>query len=139
MSKLTARGHVHGEAFMLMKYRADDGTEEELIWNSRDGVTPFVITLKSGKTATHVEWTGDAYAPRFEPPIGTRIFVDLTRERAQERALRSARRHFSDTQMRDYVGPGTRYPTPEILADDLVREYFSHGTAPDLIEVTATE
>jgi len=42
----------HAGAFCLMTYRADDGTEEEQVWNSRDGVTPFVITLRSGKAAT---------------------------------------------------------------------------------------
>lgn len=69
--------HVHGEAFCHMLYRADDGTEEEWIWNSRDGVTPFVITLRSGKEARHVEWHRDRYDPGHQPQPGERIFRDL--------------------------------------------------------------
>ena len=32
--------HNHKEAYMLMNYRCECG-HHELIWNSRDGVTPF--------------------------------------------------------------------------------------------------
>jgi hypothetical protein len=72
--------YQHAEAFCLMKYRSDDGTEEELIWNSRDGVTPFVITLRSGKRATHVDWQDDQCQPDRKPQPGDRIFIDMTEE-----------------------------------------------------------
>ena len=58
----------HPEAFMIMTYRADDGIEEERIWNSRDGVTPFVITLRNGKQATHVDWGQDQRMARGLDP-----------------------------------------------------------------------
>lgn len=76
--------YQHAEAFMLMTYRAGD--EEERIWNSRDGVTPFVITLKSGKVATHEDWHADVRAPDYQPQPGERIFADLTADRARELA-----------------------------------------------------
>jgi hypothetical protein len=66
--------YKHMEAFRLMTYRSDDGTEEELIWNSRDGVTPFVIRLRSGKTATHVNWTNDRRIPDHQLKHGDRYF-----------------------------------------------------------------
>lgn len=50
---------AHQEAYCLMQYDADDGTETEVVWNSRDGVTPFGITLRSGKPATHARWGED--------------------------------------------------------------------------------
>jgi hypothetical protein len=31
--------HNHPEAFMLMEYVSEDGSETEVLWNSRDGVT----------------------------------------------------------------------------------------------------
>jgi hypothetical protein len=77
---------THAEAFALMTYRADDGSEEERIWNSRDGVTPFVVTLRSGKQATHVDWRSDVPDPAYRPQPGERVFVDLTPERALAKA-----------------------------------------------------
>jgi hypothetical protein len=119
-------GHGHAEAFKLMTYRSDDGTESETIWNSRDGVTPFVITLRSGKQATHVDWQNDRYAPDHKPAPGDRIFVDLTRERALE---------FARANLERYAQTGAdmaKAPSAEHLADD----WFSRPGAPDLIEVT---
>lgn len=79
---MSERPHAHGEAFCHMLYRADDGSEEEWIWNSRDGVTPVGITLRSGKQARHVEWHRDRYDPDHVPQPGERIFVDLVPEAA---------------------------------------------------------
>ncbi len=87
---MTEATYRHAAAFCLMTYRADDGTEEEQIWNSRDGVTPYVIRLRSGKTAAHVDWRNDRRMPDYEPPAGSRIFVDLTEERARAHARKYA-------------------------------------------------
>lgn len=32
--------YQHAEAFCLMQYASKDGSEREIVWNSRDGVTP---------------------------------------------------------------------------------------------------
>jgi hypothetical protein len=115
--------HKHIEAFCLMKYRSDDGTEEEIIWNSRDGVTPFVITLRSGKSATHVDWQSDVYAPDYVPKSGDRIFIDLTMEKALEYAERNLKAWKLDE--------GEWAPTVEELA----RSYMRDGEAPDIKEI----
>lgn len=104
-----------------MTYRSDDDTESEVIWNSRDGVTPFVITLRSGKPATHVDWRADRRVPDYQPKPDDRIFVDLTRERAKKYARRALKQH----------GRGAGAPTVKQLA----REYMRPG-APDLIEAS---
>lgn len=39
----------HAEAFMLMTYKEVGGGGQLLVWNSRDGVTPFYISLGSKK------------------------------------------------------------------------------------------
>jgi hypothetical protein len=108
-----------------MKYVADDGSgEHEIIWNSRDGVTPFSLTLRNGKSATHHDWQNDRYAPHYEPLPGDRIFVDLTRERALELAQANIAR-WTGTEMQTKYG----LPVPQVLAD----EYYGRGGMPDII------
>src|SRR5712671_4410544 len=85
-------GNQHAEAFCRILYRSDDGTEEEWLWNSRDGVVPFVVGSRSGKEMTHVEWQRDEFRPDYQPQPGERIFVDLTVERARALAIRNAER-----------------------------------------------
>lgn len=67
--------HPYPEAFKLMAYRSDDGTETRQVWNARNGVTPFVITFPSGRRATHVNWAGDRYAPLHQPAPGDLVFT----------------------------------------------------------------
>jgi hypothetical protein len=62
------QGHFqHREAFMLMKYVSEGGTDVKLIWNSRDGVTPFQVHI-DGMKYTHsiLEMQG----PFFDRPEG---------------------------------------------------------------------
>lgn len=113
----------HAEAFCLMKYRSDDGTEEETLWNSRDGVTPFVITLKSGKTAKHIDWQLDVCVPDHKPQPGDRVFIDLTEDRALEYARRNLKR-WEDEGM-DMSGAPT--------AVELAHSYLHNGKAPDIM------
>jgi hypothetical protein len=114
--------YQHAEAFCLMKYRSDDGTEEELIWNSRDGVTPFTITLRSGKRATHADWQNDRRLPDYQPPAGSRIFVDLTPERAREIAERN-------------VDIYPQYGNRKRAVEELAADYLQPGT-PDIVEAS---
>ncbi|HXE05809.1 MAG TPA: hypothetical protein VN579_07475 [Bryobacteraceae bacterium] len=50
---VTRYGFENAEAFMLMKYQSKDGTVTELLWNSRDGVTPFGIMAQEGEAECH--------------------------------------------------------------------------------------
>lgn len=126
--------YQHAEAYCLMTYRADDGTEEEQIWNSRDGVTPFVITLRSGKQATHADWRNDQRIPDYQPPPGSRIFVDLTPERARELAAQNVARYWGDPT----VGGGLHreYGSRDQAITELAASYVEMDGAPDLVEVT---
>lgn len=54
---------------MLMTYKEVDGDGQLLVWNSRDGVTPFVINIGSKKYQHDI--------PRQQGP-----FFDLPREHA---------------------------------------------------------
>lgn len=123
--------YQHPEAFCLMKYRTPDGAEE-IIWNSRNGVTPFVVRTPDGREATHVEWRTDVRAPMHMPRIGDRIFVDLAEARARE--IAAARVEFfwdhPETPARE------RWTTKEEAVADLLPSIFQGGHAPDLIVVT---
>lgn len=126
--------HQHGEAFKLMVYVSDDGQQGELVWNSRDGVTPFSILARDGKTSlTHVDWARDVYAPHFRPPPGMRVFVDMTPERKREMAERQVERYWDHPD----------YPLKKRCAtkEDAVAMFMGDGEpdpgAPDLIEAPA--
>lgn len=75
--------YAHKEAFALMRYRDDVTGAVEILWNSRDGVTPFTITSRAGNPATHVDYDLDQCVPVHTPALGSRVFVDLTMERAR--------------------------------------------------------
>jgi hypothetical protein len=125
--------YAHAEAFCLMRYLADDGSgEDEVIWNARDGVTPFVISLRSGKTAIHVGWRNDECAPDFVPPPGSRMFVDLTPERARQHAERNVK-SWNEEQGSWPEEDRTFMPSVE----DLAKDYLFPPGAPDLVEVPA--
>lgn len=76
----------HGEAFHLMQYIDQITGKIEIIWNSRDGVTPFCETSKEGNEAQHVDWNADKFARFHVPKIGDRIFVTATHSLVEERA-----------------------------------------------------
>lgn len=76
--------HSHVEAFMLMTYACECG-HREVIWNSRDGVTPFGSVCPScGKTTLrHVNWRQDVYAPNHKPHKGQRFWRNGTPDEAE--------------------------------------------------------
>ena len=79
--------YTHPEAFCLMRYQCKECFSEELIWNSRNGVTPFVIEcgfckregIKSG-AMQHIDWSGDKYLPDHFPKRGDRVFITMPKE-----------------------------------------------------------
>jgi hypothetical protein len=129
--------YQHAEAFNLMTYRSDDGSEEEQVWNARDGVTPFVIALRSGQFGTHVEWAADRRMPEdWTPPPGTRIFVDLTPQRARAAAEANVTRWLANPETAGHFH--RVYATREAGVNDLAASYLQPG-APDLIDPSVTE
>lgn len=142
-----AYGHAHGETFMLMQYEtarpsgpfaaADDPRHDapfirEVIWNSRDGVTPFCITAMDGVTELqHVRWFEDVYAPDHVPQLGERMFVDITVDRARAAARRNAQKWWDEDA--DW-SPRKRFATVEEFEAVLAEGYYTPG-GPDLIVV----
>ena len=78
--------HNHNEAFCLMQYsgRGQAGTISLQIWNSRDGVTPFMMfSTEYGIEMAHVNWQQDRYLPNYKPVKGDLIWRDYTQEEAE--------------------------------------------------------
>jgi hypothetical protein len=109
------RAYLRADAFVVLLYRSTDGREREEVWNSRDGVTPYVITLRTGVSATHVEWSSMVARPDFVPPPGSRVFVDLTPEIAQRNAEAYVKRIW-DNQGAEGMLARSQYAT----ADDMI-------------------
>jgi len=117
------------EAFCLMLYRSESG-KEYTIWNSRNGVTPFVAAI-DGEEFTHVEWGKDAYRPDHLPKVGDYVFVTLTEAEALKH-----RAEFVETfwdkgphPLRDHYV--SKYEaTRDMSARDLT------GNSPHMIQVT---
>lgn len=56
--------YEHKEAFCLMNYKCEECKHHEVIWNSRDGVTPFGTSCPScGRSLTHVYFRSDKCVP----------------------------------------------------------------------------
>lgn len=120
---LTARGHVHVEAFCLMRYSCGC-SHSEIIWNSRDGVTPFTAPCPSCGSPiglTHVNFQADGYAPDHHPHKGQRVWVDMTEDRATSLALAHI------VRVKKQFGMDYSNRLPSLIAD-----FLRGGEAPDL-------
>lgn len=75
---------LHAEGHALMWYACECGHRER-IWNSRDGVTPFLLPCPScgATTLEHVDRKSDELHPKYSPHEGQRVFVDMTRNQAE--------------------------------------------------------
>lgn len=136
----TIYGHAHGEAFALMQYECQSRSNPfgskvgcgnvEIIWNSRDGVTPFGVDCRAcGGEATHVRWAQDVYAPDHTPELGSRMFVDLTPDRRRSLARKTAERYWET-----YPPSREQFATVDDLAEMLGSHEVTPGE-PDLIVV----
>ena len=130
MTIVGMKKYNHVEAFCLMQYRSDDGTEAEQLWNSRDGVTPFVLLSRNGKPMHHVDWRSDKCVPDFKPPSGMRFFVDATRELVTPALNKYVESIFTDHG-------GGYWKTREEAFDALLSGWMHDGQAPWVITVAS--
>lgn len=73
----------HKEAFALMWYFCGECHHRERFWNSRDGVTPFIIDCPScGGELLHVHWNQDEASPGHKLRKWQRYFRDGTPDEA---------------------------------------------------------
>lgn len=125
----------HKEAFCLMQYRDRVTGEVETLWNSRDGVTPFVIVSRGGNEAEHINWKQDVCRPNWRPKNGDRIFVDASSEPdvMRKKALSYVEKHWD--RMR---GNLKNHTGADLTKNEAVQLFFQDWTkdgTPTVIEV----
>jgi hypothetical protein len=90
MNNIKGTKHNHAEAFCHMLYhgKAPNGSQITLsIWNSRDGVTPFMLTSEEyGICLQHINWHHDRYDPNYKPRKGDFIWRNFTEKDAKDLA-----------------------------------------------------
>lgn len=112
--------YQHKEAFCLMFYENEETRNGFVIWNSRDGVTPFIVG-EDGVHYQHNHWSMDMpvtnqdYIQRHILVPGQRIFRDMTASEARECAIR-----------RVQSAKGTQYEVEE--GSDYWNELVEHLT-----------
>ena len=77
----------HREAYCLMTYQCQRCERTEQIWNSRDGVTPFITTCYiegCRGESQHINWHEDIQIPEYKLVSGQRFWRDGTYEEARE-------------------------------------------------------
>lgn len=117
-----------------MCYATDD-QKYDYIWNSRDGVTPFIILNRDGtKEMRHIFWEYDKYLPDFVPPIGSRIFIDMTRKKLLEYKRAQVEKAWDDPKMPMKAHPYFHELTKEQAARRLAEDLWKEGM-PDLVIV----
>ncbi len=91
---MSEKKYDHAEAFCLMQYECQTCRTIETLWNSRDGVTPFIIACKTlcGGEMHHLNFGADLCVPDFYPEPGRRVFIDFPdhfREVFKKRQIRN--------------------------------------------------
>ena len=113
-------GHAYGEAFMLMPYEDELGNVE-IIWNSRDGISPFFIFSRAGREMNHKDWNADVYVPNHRPLPGDRIFVDMTKEELLEAEKKMVDKYWDagECSMKDHpvLGPLGKEGAAQYIVD----------------------
>ena len=112
----------HSEAFCLMSYRCRQCGLVERIWNSRDGVTPFMCCCRScDGDMTHIDWHLDQCLPTYTPPKGSRKWVDETPEMLMAAAQAQVDKYWDHPDMPmsqdESLGPLGRDGAARKLAD----------------------
>lgn len=126
--------YTHREAFCAMKYKCDKCGIEEHIWNSRDGVTPFMVSchacVLNGEEGSmqHVEWNRDLCIPQYKVLKGQRVFIDLTKEMARKYTAMKVVHWWGEHGMSE------RYDSPKAAFDALMEDWKPDGT-PDVMVV----
>jgi hypothetical protein len=124
----------HKEAFCLMEYQDQVTGEIEVLWNSRNGVTPFIITSRAGNEAQHVHWHKDKPDPNYLPPKGMRIFVDA---RPTHSHIRRSARDYVEKYWNLDIGRGMtmrntmkKESGAEMTKGEVIDHFISEWTKP---------
>jgi hypothetical protein len=140
------RKYDHGEAFCVMSYKCENDCKE-ILWNSRDGVTPFTISCaECGGSMEHINWRDDVQVltlgevQRMYPAV-KRIFVTAT---PYDKYIIKSAEEYVDKYWTKDIGYGqtmqnTMYPMNRKSAVDyFIKEWTKEGS-PTVISVADFE
>lgn len=138
------REYRHAEAFCIMDYvetqtvvdenghveiKVPDNPKRETLWNCRDGVTPFTLMSVDGEA--RLQHCGrDRRDPTHVPPVGSRVFMDMSLERARKFAAEVVE-HLAEKARADGVVDS---PGMDVLAS-LTADMWRGGESPDVVVV----
>jgi len=106
----------HAEAFAVMLYEGQVTKRIVTIWNSRDGVTPFLVDI-DGELFQHIMWKADRCAPDHKLAPGELFFRDTSPEDAKQAA----------TQVVDKCWPELKGARREKRIAELVPQMLEQG------------
>lgn len=78
--------YKNADSFKIMEYYCKTCEMHEMIWNSRDAVSPFGTSCSTKDCKghmIHINWHKDVVNSLYKPPPGTRYFADITRAKAE--------------------------------------------------------
>ena len=120
--------YKHGEAYCHMQYRCSNG-HLMIIWNSRDGVTPFGMKCREcDADALHINWQQDQCDPLYQPRAGELIWVTMTMEDARVLASEMVEKYWDHP---DYPMSET-FPSKEEAIERLAKGYCEPEGQPRL-------
>lgn len=117
------------ERFCLMQYQCEKCGHLEVIWNSRNAVTPFCVPCdlpECDGMKQHVNWQADRQWNSLPPPAG-RVFVSITREDARDLA---ERKWEALSKRGDWPLPDQ--PRSEVLVD-WAEHIYGDGSQPHVV------
>lgn len=119
-------------AFCIMLYQCELCGKKEELWNSRDGVTPFIINCVScGGSAQHINWGKDECIFDYNSPSHTRVFVNLTLKKAIEYSKKRVESAKSFEEGKFYFDVEDYKNIERFI--NIVIDMYKGGTAPDII------
>lgn len=124
----------HGEAFCLMSYACQECGHHIRIWNSRDGVTPFVVGCVQPNCEGdmhHINWHNDERFEFFVPPVGSYYFKDFSDIVKAEQVAR--KRVESNEELFEKQFPGK---DKEEFIKELAEDILGDGHGPTMEKVT---
>lgn len=122
--------HKHKEAFGLMQYQDEVTKDIEILWNSRDGVTPFGIKSRLGNPSYHINFRQDQCRPDFVPEPGMRIFVDASPKHAH---IQQSAKDYVDKYWTQGMSEALSVTTKDKAVEFFIAEWTKPGS-PTIIE-----
>lgn len=124
----------HKEAFCKMKYVCEACGAVEYLWNSRDGVTPFMISCDQQGCDGHMQHKNFSQDRVMFSPDNeiNRIFVDMTVEEAKRLAEEGFEKR-GRRMMEDW--PHLKKLGKEKMIESAFEDFYRDGEAPNIIYV----